>query len=174
MFGGLGIVPKSIPLSMLYNRAEMTQGPLEKAISRRRELLTKNSDLRAEVDRNTAEIAQIDAALIVMRKYAPLGQLPGLEEDVAGVYGDLESMTVPNAAATILFKRGEPLSTRDILDVLIKAGKMPDTNNAMINLLGALKRNAHRFRKVGSNWTLIEPNHQLRVLEEIDNVTAEA
>lgn len=156
-------------LDMPYNRAEMTQGPLEKAISRRRELLTKNSEFRAEIDRNTAEIAQLDAALAIMRKFAPLGQLPGLDEDVTAVYGDLESMTVPNAAATVLFKRGEPLTTREIVDVLIKAGKMRDTNVSMINLLNALKRNPRRFRKVGNAWTLVEANHQLRVLDSIDN-----
>src|ERR1700686_166412 len=101
----------------------MTQGPLEKAISRRQELLTRNSEIRAEIDRNTAEIAQIDSALVVMRKFAPLGQLPGLDEDVTAVYGDLLAMTIPDAAATILFKRGEPLSTREILEVLVKAEK---------------------------------------------------
>jgi hypothetical protein len=147
----------------------MTQGPLEKAISRRRELLTRNSELRAEIDRNTAEIAQIDTALVVMRKFAPLGQLPGLDEDVTSVYGDLLSMTIPDAAATILFKRGEALSTREILDVLVKAEKMPDTNNSMINLLSALKRNTRRFQKVENAWTLIEPNRQLRVLDALDS-----
>ncbi len=151
----------------------MTQGPLEKAISRRRELLTKNSELRAEVDRNTAEIAQIDSALVVMRKFAPLGQLPGLDEDVTAVYGDLDSMTVPNACATILFKRGEALTSRELLNILVEAGKLKDNNNSMIHVIGSLKRNAHRFQKVGNAWTLIEPNHQLRVLEGIDNVGAE-
>ena len=161
-------------LRMPYNPDIVTQGPLEKAISRRQELLTKNSELRAEVDRNTAEIAQIDTALVVMRKYAPLGQLPGLDEDVAAVYGDLESMTIPDAAATILFKRGEALPTREILDVLVKSGKVSKTsNNAMINLLGALKRNSHRFKKVGNGWTLVETNHQLRVLDGIDTAGAE-
>lgn len=150
----------------------MAQGPLEKAISRRQELLTRNSELRAEIDRNTAEIAQIDSALVVMRKFAPLGQLPGLDEDVTAVYGDLLSMTIPDAAATVLFKRGEALSTREILDVLVKAGKMPDTNNSMINLLSALKRNTRRFRKVGNAWMLIEPNRQLRVLDALDNTGA--
>jgi hypothetical protein len=150
----------------------VAQGPLEKAISRRQELLTRNSELRAEIDRNTAEIAQIDSALVVMRKFAPLGQLPGLDEDVTAVYGDLLSMTIPDAAATVLFKRGEALSTREILDVLVKAGKMPDTNNSMINLLSALKRNTRRFRKVGNAWMLIEPNRQLRVLDALDNTGA--
>jgi hypothetical protein len=146
----------------------MTQGPLEKAISRRRELLTENSELRAKIDRNTAEIAQLDTALAVMRKFAPMGQLPGLDdEDVAAVYGDLGSMTIPNAAARILFKRGEALTTRDILEVLVKAGKMPDTNNAMINLLGALKRNPHRFRKESNTWELIEANNP--VFEIVDS-----
>jgi hypothetical protein len=151
----------------------MTQGPLEKAISRRQELLTKNSELRAEVDRNTAEIAQIDSALVVMRKFAPLGQLPGLDEDVAAVYGDLESMTVPDACATILYKRGEALTSRELLDILVRAGKLKANNNSMIHVIGSLKRNDHRFRKVGSAWTLIAPSHQLRVLEGVDNVVAE-
>jgi hypothetical protein len=160
-------------LSIGYNIRAMTQGPLEKAITRRRDLLTKNSELRAEIDKNTAEIAQIDAALVVLRKYAPLGQLPGLDEDVSAVYGDLASMTVPDGLATILYKRGEALTTRELLDILVKAGKLKANNNSMIHVIGALKRNEHRFRKVGSGWTLIEPNHQLRVLEGIGNVGAE-
>jgi len=152
----------------------MTQGPLEKAISRRRELLTKNSELRAEIDRNTAEIAQIDTALVVMRKYAPLGQLPGLDEDVTAVYGDLASMTVPDGLATILYKRGEALTSRELLDILVKAGKLKaNTNNSMIHVISSLKRNDARFRKVGTGWTLIEPTHQLRVLEGTDDVRAE-
>jgi hypothetical protein len=151
----------------------MPQGPLEKAIARRQELLTENSELRAKIDRNTAEIAQLDSALAVMRKFAPMGQLPGLDEDVTAVYGDLLSMTIPDAAATILFKRGEPLSTREILDVLIKAGKQPDTNNAMINLLSALKRNPRRFQRTENAWTLIESNRQLRVLDSLDSTGTE-
>jgi hypothetical protein len=154
---------------MPYNLSVMTQGPLEKAISRRRELLTKNSELRADIDRNTAEIAQIDAALAIMRNYAPLRQLPGLDEDIESVYGNLASMTVPDACATILYKRGEALTSRELLDILVKAGKLKaGNNNNLIGVIGALKRNSHRFRKVGSGWTLIEPNHQLRVLEGVE------
>lgn len=159
---------------MPYNPEAMTLGPLEKAIARRRELLTKNSELRADIDRNTAEIAQIDSALTVMRNYAPLGQLPGLDENVESVYGDLVSMTVPDGLATILYKRGEALTSRELLDILVKAGKLKaNTNNSMIHVIGSLKRNDHRFRKVGSGWTLIEPNHQLRVLEGLDTAGAE-
>jgi hypothetical protein len=158
---------------MVYNPGVMTQGPLEKAISRRRELLTKNSELRADIDRNTAEIAQIDTALVVMRKYAPLGQLPGLDEDVTAVYGDLASMTVPDGLATILYKRGEALTSRELLDILVKAGKLKAHNNSMIHVISSLKRNDGRFRKVGSGWTLIEPNHQLRVLDGANDIGAE-
>jgi hypothetical protein len=149
----------------------MPEGPLEKAIKRRQELLTKNSELRAEIDRNTAEIAQIDTALVVMRKFAPLGQLPGLDEDVTAVYGDLESMTVPDACATILYKRGEALTSRELLNILVEAGKLKNNNNSMIHVIGSLKRNPHRFQKVGSTWTLVE--HQLRVLDGIDNSKAQ-
>jgi hypothetical protein len=147
----------------------MTQGPLEKAISRRQELLTRNSELRAEIDRNTADIAQIDSALVVMRKFAPLGQLPGLDEDVESVYGNLASMTVPDGVATILYKRGEALTSRELLTVLERAGKLEAGNkNNLIGVIGALKRNPARFRKVGNTWTLIEPSHQLRVLDGAD------
>ena len=148
----------------------MTQGPLEKAIRRRQELLSENSEYRAKVDRNTAEIAQIDAALAVMRKFAPLGQLPGLDEDVAAAYGDLASMTLPDACAAILYKRGEGLGSGELLDILVKAGRFKvRNNNAQISLIAALKRNPKRFRKEGPLWTLIEPGHQLRVLEGMDN-----
>ena len=152
----------------------MTQGPLEKAISRRQELLTRNSELRAEADRNTAEIAQIDSALVVMRKFAPLGQLPGLDEDVESVYGDLASMTVPDGLATILYKRGEALTSRELLTVLEKAGKLEAGNkNNQIGVISALKRHSDRFRKVGTSWTLVETSHQLRVLDGIANAKAE-
>jgi hypothetical protein len=152
----------------------MTKGPLERAISRRRELLAENSELRAKTERNTAEIAQIDAALTIMKKYAPPEGLPGLDEDVTAGYGDLASMTVPDGLAMILYKRGEPMTSRELLDILVKAGKLKaNTNNSMIHVIGSLKRNERRFRKVGAGWTLIEPNHQLRVLEGIENVGAE-
>jgi hypothetical protein len=152
----------------------MTQGPLEKAISRRQELLTRNSELRAEIDRNTAEIAQIDSALVVMRKFAPLGQLPGMDEDVRSVYGDLASMTVPDGLATILYKRGEPLTSRELLTVLEKAGKLESgSKNNLIGVIGALKRHSRRFRKVGSSWTLIESSHQLRVLDGTNELGAD-
>ena len=42
-------------------RSTMTQGPLEKAISRRQELLTRNSEIRAETDYNKA-IANLQKA----------------------------------------------------------------------------------------------------------------
>ncbi len=151
----------------------MTQGPLEKAISRRQQLLTKNSELRAEIDRNTAEIAQIDSALVVLRKYAPPEGLPGLDEDVESFYGDLASMTVPDGLATILYKRGEPLTSRELLTVLEKAGKLEAGNkNNLIGVIGALKRHDSRFQKVGNQWTLIEKSHQLRVLDGSDAAQA--
>src|SRR2546425_5079174 len=119
----------------------MTQGPLEKAISRRRELLTQNSEFRAQIDKNTAEIAQIDSALTVMRNYAPMRQLPGLDEDVAAVYGDLASMSIPGACATILYKRGGALTSRELLDILVKAGKVKHGgDNSLINVISSLKR----------------------------------
>jgi hypothetical protein len=152
----------------------VTQGPLEKAISRRQDLLTENSELRARIDRNTGEIAQIDSALVVMRKFAPLGQLPGLDEDVESVYGDLASMTVPDGLDTILYKRGEPLTSRELLTVLEKAGKLDAGNkNNLIGVIGALKRHPNRFRKVGNTWTPVERNHQLRVLDGADTRGAE-
>jgi hypothetical protein len=82
-------------------------------------------------------------------------------------------MTVPDACATILYKRGEALTSRELLDILVRAGKLKANNNSMIHVIGSLKRNDHRFRKVGSAWTLIAPSHQLRVLEGVDNVVAE-
>ncbi len=154
-------------------RGEMTQGPLERAISRRRELLAENSELRAKTERNTAEIAQIDAALTIMKKYAPPEGLPGFDENVTAVYGDLESMTVPDACEAILYKRGEPLTSRELCDILVKAGKLKPNNNSMIHVIGSLKRNDHRFRKVGSTWTLIESSHQLRVLDGTNDIGAQ-
>jgi hypothetical protein len=155
-----------MPLCIAYNAPTMTEGPIEKAIRQRQKLLTENSEMRAKIERNNARITELESALAVMRQFAPAG-LPGLDEDLAAMYGDLESMTVPNAAARVLFKRGEGLTTREIVDVLIRAGKMPDTQTSMINLIGALKRNSHRFRKVGDKWELIETRSP--VFEVIDS-----
>ena len=150
----------------LYNPLVMTDGPVEKAIRRRQELLTRNSDLRAEVEKNTGEIASLDSALAVMRRFAPAG-LPGLDEDIPGLYGDLSAMTVPDGLATILYKRGEPLTSRELLTILEKGGKLEAGNkNNQIGVIGALKRSPHRFKKVEGAWILV--NHQLRVIDGID------
>src|SRR5258707_4183749 len=133
----------------------MTEGPIEKAIRQRRELLTENSEMREKIERNNARITELESALAVMRQFAPAG-LPGLDEDITPMYGDLTRLTVPDAAATVLFKRGERLTTREIVDVLIRAGKVPDTQTSMINLIQAMKRNTHRFRKGDDKWELIE------------------
>jgi hypothetical protein len=151
----------------------MTQGPLEKAIAKRRELLATNSELRAQIDRNTGEIAQIDAALAVMRNYAPLGQLPGLDEDVRSVYGDIASMTVPDGLFTILRKRGEALTSRELCVILEKGGKLvPNGKNNLIGVIGALKRNPERFRKIGNAWMHLQPNGRLPGLEMDETVPA--
>lgn len=143
-----------------------TPGPLEKAIAKRRELLAKNSELRADIDRNTAEIAQIDAALAVMRLYAPLGQLPGLEDDARSIYGNLASMTVPDGLATILRKRGEALPSRELCTILEQTGKLKaGSANNLIGVIGALKRNPERFKKIGSSWKLVQSNGHLPGLE---------
>ena len=157
---------------MLYNSDIVTQGPLERAISRRRELLMRNSDLRAEMDQNADEIANIESALAVMRDYAPLGQLPGLDDDVR-VYGDLAHMTVPDGLAVILTKRGEALTSRELLTVLEKAGKLESGNgNNLIGVIGALKRHPNRFQRVGKSWTLAKSNGHLPGLEVDEPLTA--
>jgi len=151
----------------------MAQGPLEKAISKRQELLSKNAEYRAEIDKNNVEIAQIEAALAIMRNYAPLGQIPGLDEDVRAVYGDLAHMTVPDGLATILLKRGEALTSRELLTVLEKAGKLkPGGKNNLIGVIGALKRSPDRFRKIGGSWLLAQSNGHLPVLELIEEKLA--
>jgi hypothetical protein len=148
-------------------------GPLEKAIGKRRELLAKNSDLRTEIERNAEEIARIDAALAVMRDFAPLRQLPGLDEDARSVYGALASMTVPDGLATILRKRGEPLTSRELCTILEQTGKLvPDNKNNLIGVIGALKRNPGRFKKVRDTWTLVQSNGHLPGLEVDDTVPA--
>jgi len=152
----------------------MAQGPLEKAIGRRQDLLRKNADLRAEIEKNNGEISEIDVALAIMRNYAPLGQLPGLDEDVRSVYGNLASMTVPDGIATILRKRGEPLPVRELVDLLERTGKMTlGGKNNSINVIQVLNRFPKRFKKAEdrrgkTTWTLAQANGHLPGLELIE------
>lgn len=138
----------------------MGPDPLIRMANRLRELQVDQRKLATQVERNRLEIEQIESAMAILRRYATLGQLPGVDEDLAAPYGDLKSLTVPQACAVILRKRGgEPLTARELLKILVKAGKLPqEKDSTHISVISALKRHPELFTKVGSAWTLSNPS----------------
>jgi hypothetical protein len=130
--------------------------------ARQRQLLAEVNKARQEIEEKSAEIARIQAALEVLRDYVPLGVLPGIDENIAAIYGNLKGMTVPDGIAKILAMRGEPATARELLEILVQGGKMREVNNVgHISILGALKRNPERFKRVGGAWTLVGSNGHL-------------
>jgi hypothetical protein len=130
--------------------------------ARQRQLLAEVNKARQEIEEKSAEIARIQAALEVLRDYVPLGVLPGIDENIAAIYGNLKGMTVPDGIAKILAMRGEPATARELLEILVQGGKMREVNNVgHISILGALKRNPQRFKRVGGAWTLVRSNGHL-------------
>jgi hypothetical protein len=109
-----------------------------------------------------AEIARLEETARVLRELVPGGRLEYVDDDAALPYGDLLSKTLPQAAYTILQHRGVNATTRDLLNILVKAGKVPNTQTSHINLLNALKRNTGPtkiFTREGSEWGLTEWAH---------------
>jgi hypothetical protein len=141
--------------------------------ARQKQLLAEVNQARQDIEEKSAEIAKIQAAMEVLREYVPLGLLPGIDENIAAVYGNLKGMTVPDGIATILRMRREPATARELMEILVQAGKVRGpTQNAHIGILGALKRNPQRFRRVGSTWTLVQSNGHLPGLEVGERVPA--
>jgi len=139
----------------------VSQDTYARATNRLRELQAELTKKRSEVEAIAAELERIQAALDVIRPFAP----PGMAENMA-TYGDLKSLTIPEGSAQILRVRREALSARELLRVLVKAGKIQeDTPNAHIGVLGALKRHPELFRRVGKAWTLVDSNGHLPLLE---------
>jgi hypothetical protein len=137
--------------------------------SRQKQLLAEINKARADIEEKSAEVARIQSAMEVLREYVPMGVLPGIDENIAAVYGNLKGMTIPDGIAKILRLRREPATARELLEILAQAGKIREANqNAHISVLGALKRNPHRFRRVGGAWTLIESNGHLPGLEDAE------
>lgn len=120
------------------------------------QLKAQQEQLATAQQRIGLEIEQIEGSMAVLRRYAVLQQLPGVDEDLAAPYGDLTSQTVPEACATILRKRGgEPATARELLKILVAAGKLQqEKESTHVSVIAALKRHPELFQKVGNAWTL--------------------
>ncbi len=118
--------------------------------------LAKMTELGARRREIAAEMAKLDETAGVLRELVPGGWLQFVDDDAPLPYGDLKSKTVPQGVVTILRQRGEPATTREILDILIKSGKVADKQTSHINLLNVLKKNSKLFTRIGPTWGLTE------------------
>lgn len=141
--------------------------PLKRLAERLRELRQQDLDLVAATNAKrreiAAEISRLERTAGVLRELVPGGRLEYVDDDAPLPYGDLRSKTLPQAAATILRYHGEDATTRQLLDLLVKAGKVADKQSSHINLLNALKRNTGEtkiFTRNGPMWGLTEWSHQ--------------
>jgi hypothetical protein len=139
----------------------MTQDTYARATNRLRILQTELAQKRSEVEGIITEMERIQAALEILRPFAP----PGMAEDMAA-YGDLKSLTVPEGCARILQVRRDGLTARELMQILEKAGKLQEDNpNNQIGVIGALNRHAELFKKTGKTWTLVDSNGHLPFAE---------
>jgi hypothetical protein len=141
----------------------MSSDPVRRLAERLQELrredaeaLAKMTELGAKRREIAAEIARLDETAGVLRSLVPGGWLPHVDEDAPLPYGDLKSKTVPQGIVTILRQRGEPATTREILDILIKGEKVADKQSSHINILNVLKKNPKLFTRIGKTWGLAE------------------
>jgi hypothetical protein len=111
-----------------------------------------------------AEIERLEAAANVVREYAPVGRLPFIDEDAPVSHGDLSKMNLPQAAAEVLRNLKHGATTRELLDMLVNAGKLdPSKTTNHINLLNTLKRRSDWFKKEGKVWIYVDEGFLLSV-----------
>lgn len=140
------------PLKLLAQRLRDLREQDVVALAAMNDLTTKRREI-------AAEIARLEETAKNLRELVPGGRLEYVDDDAPLPYGDLRSQTLPQAAATILRHLGTKATTRDVLNILVKAGKVPDTQTSHINLLNALKRNTGAtkiFTREGPEWGLTE------------------
>ena len=80
-----------------------------------------------------------------------------LDEQSPSAYAGLglKSKTLAKACEAILHAKGQPASSRELLDILVAEGKLAHgKNSSLISVINALKGHPEWFSKLGDRWTL--------------------
>jgi hypothetical protein len=121
---------------------------------RLRELRSELSQLDERRTAVLTEIQRIQSVATVVREFDPFTVL---DEQSPSPFADLglKSKTLAEACEAILGVKGEPASSRDLLDILVAEGKLAHgKNSSLISVINALKNHPDRFSKQGSVWAL--------------------
>jgi hypothetical protein len=81
-----------------------------------------------------------------------------LDTEAASPYADLDlrSKTLAKACKAILRAKGQPATSRELLDILVAEKKLAHgKNSSLVSVINALKRHSNWFSKQGSEWTLV-------------------
>src|SRR6266550_7614636 len=120
-------------------------------------LRTLRSEL-VQMDKRRAtileEIDRIQSVAIVLREFDPFTVL---DEESPSPYANLElkTKTLAKACEAILRAKGEPASSRELLDILVVERKLAHgKNSSLISVINALKKHPDKFVKQGKTWTL--------------------
>jgi hypothetical protein len=148
-------MPRHITFVMITPMED--RDPLKRMADRLRELRDEDSVLAERRAVIATEIERLESAAATLRQFAPVGRLPYVDADAPVAQGDLSNMTLPKAALAIMRSLEHGATTRELLELLIKAGKLDPSkgNTNHINLLNTLKRHTEWFKKDGSIWTFI-------------------
>ena len=117
----------------------------------RRQKLLELDATRASV---LQEIEHLESFAHLLRELDPFIVV---DEQTPSPYAKLglKSLTLARACEAILRAKGQPASSRDLLDILVAEGKLKHgKNSSLISVINALKGHPDWFIKQGSEWTL--------------------
>jgi len=131
---------------------------LDRALTRIAERLRELRKELSELDEKRAavrqEIERLEPVAVVIREFDPYMVL---DDQSPSPYADLrlKSLTLAQACGAILRAKGQPASSRELLDILVAEGKLTHgRNSSLISVINALKGHPDWFSKQGSQWTL--------------------
>ena len=127
---------------------------LQKMADRLRELRSQLSQLDEQRAKVIKEIDRIQSVAAVVREFDPFTVL---DEQSPSPYArlDLKALTLADACEAILREKGQPASSRDLLNILVSEGKLKHgKNSSLISVINSLKGHPDRFSKQDGMWTL--------------------
>lgn len=127
---------------------------LQKMAERLRELRSELSQLDEKRTAVVKEIDRIQSVAAVVREFDPFTVL---DEQSPSPYADLglKTKTLAKACEAILRAKGQPASSRELLDILVAEGKLlHGKNSSLISVINTLKNHPDWFIKRDKMWTL--------------------
>jgi hypothetical protein len=129
--------------------------PLDRMIRRLAELIEERDTLTERVDEIQNEIGRIQGAIDVVGEFDPFGNSVDSRTPSRFASVDLKSPTLAVACAAILRETGEPATARDLVNVLMKAGRWgSEKPSHLISVIQTLKKRTDLFVRDGKAWRL--------------------